>query len=124
LQILRLLPLVSEVTSSQNVNSSNNVTGGGVDYNSGPYTVMFIAGMTSASFNIPINDDDLREDIERFNITIDPSSLPSRVTPSSSATLTATILDDDCKCNDANGVMKFVVSCSSHYIIQSVNIQC
>ena len=88
---------MSEVTSSQNVNSSNNVTGGGVDYDSGPYTVTFTAGQTSASFNVPINDDNIFEANETFSLTIDPSSLPNRVTLSSSATLTATISDDDCK---------------------------
>jgi len=87
---------VSEVTLSQNVNSSNNVTGGGFDYDSGPYSVTFTAGQTSASFDIPINDDNIFEASELFNLTIDPSSLPSTVTLSSSATLTATILDDDC----------------------------
>ena len=88
---------MSEVTSSQNVNSSNNVTGGGVDYDSGPYTVTFTAGQTSASFDIQINNDNIFEANETFSLTIEPSSLPSTITLSSSATLTATILDDDCK---------------------------
>ena len=87
---------MSEVTSSQNV-SSNNVTGGDVDYDSGPYTVTFTAGQTSVSFDVPINNDNIFEASETFSLTIDPSSLPSRVTLSSSATLTATILDDDCR---------------------------
>jgi len=87
---------VSEVTSSQNVNSSNNVTGG-VDYDSGPYTVTFTAGVTSVSFDIQINNDNIFEANETFSLTIEPSSLPSAVTLSSSATLTATISDDDRK---------------------------
>ncbi|XP_065892782.1 extracellular matrix organizing protein FRAS1-like [Dysidea avara] len=70
-------------------------TRGGVDYDSGPYTVTFTAGQTSASFNVPINDDNIFEANETFSLTIDPSSLPNRVTLSSSATLTATISDDD-----------------------------
>ena len=95
--ILRILLLVSEVTSSQNVNSSNNVTGGGVDYDSGPYTVIFTAGVTSTSIDVSINDDNIFEANETFSLTIDLSLLPSTVTPSSSATLNATILDNDCK---------------------------
>ena len=87
---------MSEVTSSQNVNSSNNVTGG-VDYDSGPYTVTFTAGVTSVSFDIQINNDNIFEANETFSLTIEPSSLPSAVTLSSSATLTATISDDDRK---------------------------
>ncbi|XP_065892786.1 uncharacterized protein [Dysidea avara] len=69
-------------------------TRGGIDYDSGPYTVTFTAGMTSASFNVAINDDNTFESREFFYLTIDPSSLPNRVTLSSSI-LPAIILDDD-----------------------------
>ena len=69
---------MSEVTSSQNVNSSNNVTGG-VDYDSGPYTVTFPAGQTRVSLNIPINDDGIVEDNEKFTLFIN-KPLPNRVT--------------------------------------------
>ena len=75
--------------------TTTNVTGGGVDYDSGPYTVTIPAGMASAPFNVAINDDNTFESREVFYLTI--FSLPSRVTLSSSATLSATILDDDCK---------------------------
>ena len=84
---------MSEVTSSQNVNSSNNVTGGGVDYDSGPYTVTFTAGMTMASFNVPINDDDILEDDEDFTLTIWSGTLPNRVTHLGSGQSTVTIVD-------------------------------
>jgi len=70
---------VSEVTSSQNVNRSNNVTGGGVDYDSGPYTVTFTAGQTSASFKLPINDDNVLENTEYFGLSIIFQSLPTSV---------------------------------------------
>ena len=70
---------MGEVTSSQNVNSSNNVTGRGVDYNSGPYTVTFTAGATSALFNVPINNDNIFESSEYFSLTIIPQSLPTGV---------------------------------------------
>ena len=55
-------------------------TGGGVDYDSGPYTVTFPAGRTSAPFTVPINDDNTLESAETFNVTIIHSSLPDRVT--------------------------------------------
>ena len=76
---------MSEVTLSQNVISSNNITGGGVDYNSGPYTVMFTAGQISVTFYIPINDDSILEGDERFTLTV------------SNATLLLTIIDNESK---------------------------
>ena len=86
---------MSEVTSSQNVNSSNNVTGGGVDYDSGPYNVTFTAGIIMASFNVPINDDDILEDDEDFTLTIRSGTLPNRVTRLGSGQSTVTIVDVD-----------------------------
>ena len=86
---------MSEVTSSQNVNSSNNITGGGVDYDSGPYTVTFTAGQTSASFDVAINDDSLFENNERFRLAINQSSLPSQVTTGNPGQATVTVSDND-----------------------------
>ena len=76
---------------------STHVTGGGVDYNSGPYTVTFTAGQTTALLNIPINDDNIFEDDETFRLTIDPSSLPSRVMLLPLCRLNGTIVDNDCE---------------------------
>ena len=70
-------------------------TGGGVDYSSGPYTVTFPAGATSAFFDVLINDDITLENNEQFTITIDPSSLPSRVSVSNPGQAVVTIRDDD-----------------------------
>ena len=95
LEILRILPLVSEVTSSQNVNSSNNVTGGGVDYDSGPYTVTFTAGQTSVPFDVAIHDDNISENTEMFTLTIDSSTLPNRVTVGDPDQSVVNILDSD-----------------------------
>ena len=92
--MLRLLPLVSEVTSSQNVNSSNNVTGGGVDYDSGPYTVMIPARQTSVPFNIPINNDNILEVDEVFTLTINP---PPTCTVDDPSSTTVAIVDDESK---------------------------
>ena len=86
---------MSEVTSSQNVNSSNNVTGGGVDYDSGPYTVTFTAGDTSASVSVPINDDDILEDDEDFTLTIMSGTLPDGVTRDGAGQTIITLVDDE-----------------------------
>ena len=92
---MQLLPLVSEVSSSQNIISSNNITGGGIDYDSGPYTVTFTAGMTMTSFHVPINDDDIMEKDEDFTLTIRRGTLPKRVTRVGPSKSTITIMDDD-----------------------------
>ena len=86
---------MSEVTSSQNVNSSNNVTGGGVDYDSGIYNVVFPAGETSVPFDVPINDDDIYEGNEDFDLTIIRNTLPAGVTRGNPDSATVTIRDDD-----------------------------
>ena len=86
---------MSEVTSSQNVNSSNNVTGGGIDYDSGPYTVTFTAGQTNVPLNIPINNDNICERNENFNLTINSTSLPTDVTVGDTSSSTVVIVDDE-----------------------------
>ena len=88
---------MSEVTSSQNVNSSNNVTGGGVDYDSGPYTVTFLAGVISASVSVPIKNDSILEDDEDFMVTIMTGPLPVGVTRGIPGRTTVNILDNDRK---------------------------
>ena len=86
---------MSEVTSSQNVNSSNNVTDGGVDYDSGIYTVTFPAGETSVPFDVPINNDNIFEGNEDFDLTIIRNTLPAGVTRDDPFRATVTIRDDD-----------------------------
>jgi len=89
---------VSQVTSSQNVNSSNNVTGGGVDYDSGPYTVTFPAGVISVPFDVTINNDNIMESSEDFNLTIVQRTLPTGVKRSNHrSSSTVTIHDNDRK---------------------------
>ena len=51
-----------------------------MDYTSGPYTVTFLAGNTTATFDVPINDDSILEGDEDFILTIDETSLPTGVT--------------------------------------------
>ena len=97
---------MSEVTSSQNVSSSNNVTGGGVDYDSGTYTVTFLAGETTVSFDVPINDDNLSEDNEAFQLIIMSRSLPDNVIRGNPGKVEVTILDNDSKYCHSNIILK------------------
>jgi len=73
------------------------LTGGGVDYDSGPYNVTFPAGKTSVLLNVSINDDNILEEEEFFDLTIDSDSLPNRVTVDSQYESTVTIVDNDGK---------------------------
>ena len=77
--------------------SSNNVTGGGVDYNSGIYNVVIPAGRISVPFDILINNDTLSEGNENFNLTIIPNTLPDGVTRDIPYNATVTIVDDESK---------------------------
>ena len=66
-----------------------------MDYTSGPYTVTFPAGQTSATFDVPINDDNIYEVNEDFLLTIDETLLPTGVTRGSPGEATVTIVDND-----------------------------
>ena len=68
-----------------------------MDYTSGPYTVIFPAGQTTATFDVPINDDNILEGNEDFILTIDETLLPTGVTRGSPGNATVTIVDDDGK---------------------------
>ena len=68
---------------------------GGVDYISGPYVVTIPAGVTNVSFDVSIRDDDELENDEHFNLTIDPSSLPSRITITDPSQAVVTITDNE-----------------------------
>ena len=72
-----------------------------MDYTSGPYTVTFPAGQTTATFNVPITDDTILEGDENFMLTIDPSSLPNDVTRGNPGEATVNIVDDDGKASKA-----------------------
>ena len=58
------------------------------------YTVTFTAGVTSVPFDVPIIDDAVLEDNEKFNLVIVPRSLPKRVTRNSPGKATVIIMDD------------------------------
>jgi len=85
---------VSDSATTQNVINNNDITGN-VDYDSGPYTVMFTAGWTSALCNIPIIDDNLFETNESFTLTIIQASLPNRVTRGGRSQAIVVISDND-----------------------------
>ena len=68
-----------------------------MDYTSGPYTVTFPAGQTTATFDVPINDDNILEGDEDFMLTIDETSLPTDVTRGIPGKATVTIVDYDGK---------------------------
>ena len=51
----------------------------GNDYGSGPYTVTFHAGMTTANFFVSIIRDNIIEGNETFTVALNPLLLPSDV---------------------------------------------
>ena len=67
-----------------------------MDYTSGPYSVIFPAGVISVSFNISINDDNIFEEDGNFTLNIS-SSLPTGIMAGNSGQATVTIVDNDCK---------------------------
>ena len=71
--------------------------GGGVDYDSGPYIVQFDVGVTRVSFNISLNDDNIMEGNELFNLSINTQSQYSSVTVGDYGQTTVTILPNDRK---------------------------
>ena len=68
-----------------------------MDYTSGPYTVTFPAGQTTATLDVPIIDDNILEGDEDFILTINETSLPTDVTHGSPVEAIVTIVDDDRK---------------------------
>ena len=71
---------------------------GGVDYNPGPYTVQFNVGVTNISFIVMINNDNILESDETFNLNIDTPSLPNDITVGDPSETTVTIPANDGEC--------------------------
>ena len=65
-----------------------------MDYTSGPYPVTFLAGQTTATFEVPITDDGTFEGNETFMLTIDSSSLPTGLTTGDPDQATVTIFEE------------------------------
>ena len=74
-----------------------DLIGGGVDYESGSYSVIIPAGEKNVSLNISINDDNIFEHNENFVLTINASSLPSDVYIGNRNKTIVTIVDNDGK---------------------------
>ena len=70
---------------------------GNHDYGSGPFNITVSAGEVSASYNLSIIDNNIFEASESFALTINSSSLPSRISIQSGCVLMITIVDDDSK---------------------------
>jgi len=68
---------------------------GGKDFATGSYKVRFPPGVTRATFNVMIIDDDTIEGTETFYLSIDSSSLPNRISLLPNCTLTVKLIDDD-----------------------------
>ena len=69
-----------------------------MDYDSGPYTITFPAGQTTATFDVPINDDNIFEINENFILTINPSLLSTlTIAVGNFGQTTVTIMDNDRK---------------------------
>ena len=62
------------------------------------YTVIFSAGVNLSQLNILITDDNILEDDETFNLTINQSSLPDGVVVVDPSQVTVTIMDNDGEC--------------------------
>ena len=67
-----------------------------MDYTSGPFSVIFPAGVISVSFNISINDDNIFEEDGNFTLNVS-SSLPTGIMAGNPGQATVTIVDNDCK---------------------------
>ena len=79
---------------------SSDDTGGGIDYDSGLYTVTIPAGQTSSIFSVTLNDDNILEVNENFSLLINEHSLPPRVILGNPDQATVTIDDNDGKLYD------------------------
>ena len=86
--------------------------GGGVDYNSGPYTIQFDVGVIRALFDVSVNNDNISEGDETFNLKINAQSLPDSVTIGDPGQTTVTILTNDGKhkvCDDFYVIILYFV---------------
>ena len=73
------------------------MSGQDIDYFSGPYTVTFSPGTTTATFDVIILSDDRFRGTRMFQLSIDPSSLPDNVTAGGIGQAMVIIIDDDSK---------------------------
>ena len=79
--------------------------------------------MTRVTFNVDISDDRILESNEKFQLSINSTSLPNRVTVDNPNEVIVTIADNDCKLLILY-VTYMINHCSYYCQLQSVNIQC
>ena len=94
----QLWALVSNYVISDNYVATFNITGRDVEsayYHSGPYNIIFPVGETHFLLNVTIVNDNILENNETFNLTINSSSLPGNVEVGNPGQATVTIRDDD-----------------------------
>ena len=99
--------LVSRLAVVNSTYKSNHTLAGNDDYTPGPYIVTFPAGVTSATFDISIVDDNIIESDESFLLVINQSSLHSRVIQGSPGTVPVSIVDDDSKSLNVKIILKY-----------------
>lgn len=73
------------------------VYAGGVDYNGGLYNITFFPWIVRTTFNISITDDSILEINEEFSLTINSTSLPTRIFSGNIQRTTILIADNDGK---------------------------
>ena len=78
-----------------------------MDYDSGPYYVMFFAGMTSVPFSISINNDTKFEGNETITLSIN-SQIPYGIIIGDPDEALLTVVDDDSKYNHLYCKYRFV----------------
>ena len=69
---------------------------GNVDYDTGPYNVMFMKGNTTATLCINITNDEILEEDETFGLIIDAVSSLACIIRGSPSTVNVTILRTEC----------------------------
>jgi len=79
-------------TSNVEVELSNGTATGGIDFDNTTIPIEFATGETSAVINIPINDDDLVEGTENFNLTL-VNATEATIGPQNTAIVS--IIDND-----------------------------
>ena len=68
-----------------------------LDFIFGQRNISFPAGVTRITFNVTIIEDNILEHNESFSVSVDPLTLPNRVTIGTSNHTTITIIDNDSK---------------------------
>ena len=79
--------------------------------------------MTQVTFNVDISDDRILESNERFQLSINSSSLPNRVTVDNPSQVNVTIVNNHRKLLILY-ITYLSIYYSYYYQLQSVNIQC